>query len=420
MDNGAVSSASSEVLIWAYSRLNGISNPYKFELQQLHTNDNSLQAVIESEQNSDNIDCEKTALTDLFGLRENKEKDSLLTQKKQLNVDLGWGTVLTADLIKTWVNIAKQVNASLPFSIPRFIGNRDGDFQLVAFVDSSKLLYGVTVYIKDLQTNRVSFLTVKNRMIGKSLESKSIPCLVLSSILLGCELLVELCDDLAGNNIINPINITKRSLYSDSLVALSWITSYANKLEKMNKQGVFIINRLEKIEKLYFNRTIEFSFIKGNSNPADCITRPLSYKLLLKSNYHTGPEFLSEKDRKPHMSRAEIMAFTLPKQEANSISRVVNSTAVFSVAVSSLEHLIPLERYSSLTKLIAVHSAVRKAAHLFKPQLGNISLEVNSTDLALTSILKEDQEIHLGEVLQYFSCPALAVKAIPPLITQLN
>ena len=82
MDNCEVSSSSSEELIWAYSRLNEIFNPYKFELQQLHTNDNSLQAVTESEQDSDNVDCEDLPI--YSAIRWDKEKDSLLTQKKQM------------------------------------------------------------------------------------------------------------------------------------------------------------------------------------------------------------------------------------------------------------------------------------------------------------------------------------------------
>ncbi|XP_064089863.1 uncharacterized protein LOC135203822 [Macrobrachium nipponense] len=48
MDNGAVGSADSQYLKWACSQLPYIFNPYKFEIQQLVTNDVTLQAEIDA------------------------------------------------------------------------------------------------------------------------------------------------------------------------------------------------------------------------------------------------------------------------------------------------------------------------------------------------------------------------------------
>ena len=57
----------------------------------------------------------------------------------------------------------------------------------------------------------------------------------------------------------------------------------------MNKKCAFVMNRLDSIKKLCEKHPIEFGFIKGHDNPSDAITRCVSYKMLLKSNYWAGP-----------------------------------------------------------------------------------------------------------------------------------
>ena len=51
--------------------------------------------------------------------------------------------------------------------------------------------------------------------------------------------------------------------------------------------------------------SIEFSFIGGIENPADCLTRTMSYKLLMKTNLLTGPSFLHGEDLLSNVSKAD-------------------------------------------------------------------------------------------------------------------
>ena len=88
------------------------------------------------------------------------------------------------------------------------------------------------------------------------------------------ETLSELKSDLTGPLCGNPLNITKLHLFSDSMVVLHWIKSYTLNLDKMNKQPVFILNRLEKIRDLCDRNSKHFEFVDGISNPADFVTRP--------------------------------------------------------------------------------------------------------------------------------------------------
>ena len=86
------------------------------------------------------------------------------------------------------------------------------------------------------------------------------------------------------------MEVERAEVFSDSVVALNWINSFVNKFDKMRKGNVFVMNRLHQIERLCAVFPVRYSFCAGLSNPADCITRPLSHKQLTKSNYFTGPD----------------------------------------------------------------------------------------------------------------------------------
>ena len=65
-------------------------------------------------------------------------------------------------------------------------------------------------------------------------------------------------------------------------MCFGWINSHAVKLEKSSK-SVFIKNRLALLTKDCAKCLDEFRFCNGVDNPADCVTRELSYKQLIKS-----------------------------------------------------------------------------------------------------------------------------------------
>ena len=91
---------------------------------------------------------------------------------------------------------------------------------------------------------------------------------------------------------ILPIDISEMQLFTDSMISLHWLNSYNYKLDKMNKQTVFVLNRLEHISRQCSKFVINFSFVATSCNPADCLSRALSHKQLLKTNYIRGPSFL--------------------------------------------------------------------------------------------------------------------------------
>ena len=481
MDNAAYTSNSISDLYKAYEIIPKIFKPYCFDLQQFVTNDESLQSKIDEDSTdptpekvklfgllwnriTDNISVKKyqldnsasTKRTILKSLASNFDPfniaDPLLNRARlfmrelQIDADAKWDSELSPERLKEWSNITKQVNHAPEISIPRFVGKRGGKFKLISFTDASKLMYGTVVYIQDLSTGEVSFLMSKNRLNNKQLQSKTIPALEFQGISLGVETLMDVYTELCGPSCVQPIEIAELNLYSDSLVALSWINNYVDKLDKMSKRSVFIMNRLNHILKLCDTFPVTFRFVSGIENPADYTTRPISYNQLVKTNYWTGPKFL--KDCKvdaclglPNQLEVTIPNSNMVKAELQLPSENANVAAPNSpiqehiqefcgnVEIQSNDQFFSLNKFSTFSRAVTTVKLVYKFIYKLKLRLHSkdpskyehflIETDESYND-AFNYLVKEDQKLHFSEVLKYFESGSKTLKDIPNIVTQLN
>ena len=107
-----------------------------------------------------------------------------------------------------------EVNSSSPISFDRCVDSRTDRYQLCAFADSNKFIYDVVEYIVNLNTNKVSLLLSKNKLINNTPKEKSIPSLEMQAVQFFCEILIYVINELSRTAYINPINIEKTiSLY---------------------------------------------------------------------------------------------------------------------------------------------------------------------------------------------------------------
>ena len=330
VDNGAVTCNSETELNWIYNTLPSVFNPYQFEVQQLACNSQKVQEGITSNTGEEILDrikllgsvwdrvndfiiplplklnakanTKRTILSsinsvyDLFGVYSpmlNRAK--LFLQDIQQNKKLDWDTILPQEQIKTWQNIVKQANATPEIPIKRVVGNRDSNYALVAFLDSSRQLFGIVIYIIDLKNSTVSFLMSKSKVIKKQMQNKSVPALEFHALSLATELLMQTYQDLCGEKVVVPLKVTRLQVFTDSLVSLHWLNNFANSFSKQQKLDVFILNRLKYIEELCQTKSVTFGFTDGKTNPADVVSRPFSYKKLRETCFYEGPEFLTEK-----------------------------------------------------------------------------------------------------------------------------
>ena len=135
-------------------------------------------------------------------------------------------------------------------------------------------------------------------------------------------------------------------LYTDSLVCLNWLNSHVNNLDKLRNLSVFIKNRLNRICRLCDNFPVKFSFCEGLKNPADAVTRPLSYKLLVKSNYFNVENLLAN-DKMPSRVLDVIVPNPYTEQEKSSSEDAHCYATVRSTVDGKFDHIVLLNSYSS-------------------------------------------------------------------------
>ena len=442
MDNGAVSTCSSDELLWAFNELPDIFKPFKFDIQQLVTNDDSLQTSIDQQ-----YGVTTPVVNKLFGLEWNRVSDEISTKPISLNLEantkrlvlktianqfdifgfnlplfnrcrlfmhqlqcqkgLDWDQPLNSQQLRDWKNICKQINASPPLKIKRCLGPREGEYHILVYTDASCDIYGCVIYLKHVETGQISFINAKNRIINKQLKGKSIPSLEIHGINLGVEQAIELYTELSGPNCLKPINITKICLFSDSSCALQWLMASSNLLQKMNQCSTFVLNRIHNIQKLCETFPVQFSFINGKDNPADLVTRCTSYKLLEKSNYLTSP----------NLSEMQDMTFIIPKQEfqAETYVQTVSCT-------DEHNYLFEISHFSHFKDIVRLYRRCLVCISKWKAKVKNgvMSPGLNHFSLAVQKLILADQRKHFAEVWDYFSVGFNSLKNIPSLITQLN
>ena len=455
MDNGAFNGSAEDVK-WMFNKLNSIFNPYKFDIQQITSNELSIQNEVDK--SNEEITPDQVPL---LGIRWNRISDKLSAKPIELNPNantkrlilrsiasqfdlnnyqgpllnrarifmhklqctqsLDWDKKLDKDLIKEWKNIVAQANKSLPVEISRCVGERSDDYELVAFTDASKSIYAAVVYINNLTTGNMSFLCGKNRMVNRQLETKSIPTLELQAIALGVEVLIDIKDQLSGSLCLNPINIKSMKLFSDSMISLHWLNSFCHRQDKMSKQSVFVINRLTQINRLCKVNPVSFRFVDTNSNPADCLTRSLSYKCLMKTSYCSGPSDILSSDNVP------ILQVDLPSPL---IAQTDADVTQFQASVQSKsDTLIEYERYSRLSKIVRIHANVLKFVNLLKVSAQKKSklvhlkvfpVDQNYFELSSSMIIRDSQRYSFPDVYNYLEHPNCAKKDIPNICNKLN
>ena len=163
-------------------------------------------------------------------------------------------------------------------SIPRFLGCLStGKVMLFGFCDASMQAIGCVFYVVSCFESYVAsnFLCSKARLAPLK-ETITIPRLELLSCLLLINLYVAFKHVLPEHTL---------HCYSDSMCALSWIKGVDKTWKPYIQSRVDIIRRCTDISQWYF--------MKGESNPADLITRfDDSLKFETFKRWHEGPMFL--------------------------------------------------------------------------------------------------------------------------------
>ena len=440
MDNLAFSSSSESELCYAHEQSIPMFKEFCMDLQKFVTNSVTLQ------QNIDDQYSTQTPIDNkLFGMLWNRELDTF--RPKQICLDASARTrrqllsainsqydllgiflplMITAKLFlhalpssfkmnsdigdqlhSEWQKICTKLNNQGEIQIPRNMGNRDSEFALIICTDSSKLSMGIVAYLWDLQTDRISFIFAKNKLIGKNLKTKTMPVLELCSLAWGVDSIVGLYRTMTTAMI--PFNIKKVIALSDSSIALSWVKSRAIKFDKIEKKAVLINNKIDLIMSACENVNVCFKHIDGNINPSDLVSRPTSVRKFLNSNFHTGPslDFL----------RNDAESFIVSSNP---------SVSLVGVTISNLdESIFNIDKYSSFHKsariigyvYLFVKKFCNKMASQNENKFGHLRSEEDSLKKGYRYLVRRSQERAYPEVFKFFRGDA--TKEVP-IVTQLN
>lgn len=335
-------------------------------------------------------------------------RSKLFLHELQTKFKLTWDEEIPQTMMNEWINICNQITDIPSLKVKRFVGSKTDEYTLCIFTDSSRVLYGCVLYIINECTNECNFLLSKNRVVSKSLESKSIPCLELTALTLGVEIILDIYSELTGPLSVDPIKINDLIVCSDSLCAINWVMSL-NKLEKLNRHSVFVRNRLNSIKSLCEIHPVLFKFCSGIKNPADTVTRPFSYKMLEKTNYLTG---LSIADIE-NMNCEIYSDVVIPNMS-------VSSNLAVNIERESCEHLFDINASSSFSKIVNIYRIVFGFIKKLKHRVLENSPPIDGNRSPYSEAIFRDQNVHFPEIHGYFDCTSRTLKGIPNLVTQLN
>ena len=191
----------------------------------------------------------------------------------------------------------------------------------------SNKAYGAAAYTVDHQLTRSNLLISKVRVAPRRENRLTIPKLELTASLIGARLIRYLT---------NLYKFDSIHLWSDSKVAISWITSDRSMKE------VYIANRVSEIKSLINQYHVTVMYVPTKGNPAYPLSRGCSSKQLATSNSLHGPSWLLTRE--------------FPEQ--SNVNVAVNELTVEINPIHPIPPLIDLTRFNSFTRVLRIMTKV--------------------------------------------------------------
>ena len=116
----------------------------------------------------------------------------------------------------------------------RGVLERHSNYQLICMCDASKYFIGCVIYLKNIDSNSLNYISSHNKALDIQLVGRTMPVLELCAIEYATEKAQEVYDALTGRNII--IQIRHTFVFSDCTIALCWVAK-----SKKNYRGYNII-----------------------------------------------------------------------------------------------------------------------------------------------------------------------------------
>ena len=180
---------------------------------------------------------------------------------------LSWDETLPVELRSEWLEYRTKLSFLKSIKILRhIICSELTEIQLHGFPDASKTAYGACMYLRsqDIDGNIYTRLLCSESRVAP-LQTQSI----LRLELCGALELAKLCSKI---KLAIDLPINKKFLWCDATIVLGWLK------KEPNARTVFESNGVSQIEVL--TKTECWGHMRGEDNPADCISRGIAPNLL--------------------------------------------------------------------------------------------------------------------------------------------
>ncbi|XP_018403530.1 PREDICTED: uncharacterized protein LOC108780351 [Cyphomyrmex costatus] len=281
-----------------------------------------------------------------------------------------WDESVSQDIQSRWMKLRSQLVELNELRVPRCV-KFTADPRLVQvhwFCDASQRAYGACIYLRTETTNgyRVELLCSRSRVAP--LRAISLHRLELSAALLLSQLLekVRSSFDLSHMNIF---------LWSDSTIALNWLSSPSR------KWTAFVANRVGEIQRL--TKIVSWRHIQSSDNPVDALSRGLTPQELTNSSlWWQGPEFL-----RSHQDDWPSGKFTQSESGMPEMQKI--TVAAVSLERSVVDELV--SKFSSLTRICRVPAYCLRFRKAHRPSPPTTLLSHNEIAYALNVACKAIQ-----------------------------
>ncbi|XP_051162430.1 uncharacterized protein LOC127282307 [Leptopilina boulardi] len=198
-------------------------------------------------------------------------------------LNIQWDDPVPENIVLEWNKYQEELPSLNHWKIPRT--NRDSDteeLQLHGFADASEKAYCACIYLRASkgQNHRVLLLTAKSRVAP--IKTVSLPRLELCAAVTLAKLFKSVKESLR-------VQINREVFWSDSTIALSWISSSPHELK------TFVANRVAEIQSL--TPQANWKHVSSEDNPADYVSRgQLPGEFVKNEMWKFGPKWLSESE----------------------------------------------------------------------------------------------------------------------------
>ena len=322
-----------------------------------------------------------------------------------------WEEIISEKSRGDFVNLCKDLNQLHTLEFPRYTLSEDKDTDLYLFCDASKnKAYGFVCY--GVQEGKSHFLLARPRVVPS--DPKSLPTLELLSVFLAVKGLFSMLKTYSN------YNINKIVIAVDAQVVLSWLlTDVVKTKNQLACNRIKDIHRMLKELKDKFKIPISFRYIPTAENPADLLTRGLSFEVFKKNLkfWLHGPEWLSS------------VNVVWPSSELNCLSSASKSIVLHTCIRNvdrTIRPIVPFENYAKFNKLVSVTARMIKAVSCFKFK-NKVCKEDTLSKLWGTNDFHQCAKIHLFSTMQrqsfveeiaYLKDPK--GKSLPDLVNNLN